>query len=141
MKLYELVNKYHIGTDLSCAEAMLKACDEYYGLNLTEETRKMFSVMGVGMQTQLSCCGAFTVAAGMIGLLTAQDGQDDCDNLAGCELISDLTDFYVANFGTLQCAGLTQLEFEGYENPCHYIVEEVAKKLEEMLSKERSNLS
>ena len=25
MKLYELVNKYHIGTDLTCAEAMFKA--------------------------------------------------------------------------------------------------------------------
>ena len=47
MKLYELANKYHIGTDLACAEAMFKACNEYYQLNLSEETRKMFSVMGV----------------------------------------------------------------------------------------------
>ena len=39
MKLYELVNKYHIGTDLTCAEAMFKACNEYYQLNLSEETR------------------------------------------------------------------------------------------------------
>ncbi len=45
MKLYELVNQYHIGTDLTCAEAMFKACNEYYNLNLSEETRKMFSVM------------------------------------------------------------------------------------------------
>ena len=36
MKLYELVNKYHVGTDLTCAEAMLKACNEYYQLNLSE---------------------------------------------------------------------------------------------------------
>ena len=50
MKLYELANKYHIGTDLACAEAMFKACNEYYQLNLSEETRKMFSVMGIGMQ-------------------------------------------------------------------------------------------
>ena len=50
MKLYELVNKYHVGTDLTCAEAMFKACNEYYQLNLSEETRKMFSVMGIGMQ-------------------------------------------------------------------------------------------
>ena len=75
MKLYELVNKYHIGTDLSCAEAMFKACNEYYQLNLSEETRKMFSVMGIGMQSELSCCGAFTVAAGMIGLFTAEEGN------------------------------------------------------------------
>ncbi len=52
MKLYELVNQYHIGTNLSCAEAMFKACNEYYHLHLSEETRRMFSVMGIGMQTE-----------------------------------------------------------------------------------------
>ena len=29
MKLYELVNHYHIGTELTCAEAMFMACNEY----------------------------------------------------------------------------------------------------------------
>ena len=42
MKLYELVNHYHIGTELTCAEAMFMACNEYYHLNLSEEIRKMF---------------------------------------------------------------------------------------------------
>ena len=73
MKLYELVNHYHIGTELTCAEAMFMACNEYYHLNLSEETRKMFSVMGLGMQTEQSCCGAFTVAVGIIGLMTAKE--------------------------------------------------------------------
>ena len=82
MKLYELVNKYHIGTKLTCAEAMFMACNEYYHLNLSEETRKMFSVMGLGMQTEQSCCGAFTVAVGIIGLMTAKEGQTDVDNIA-----------------------------------------------------------
>ena len=92
-KLYELVNKYLIGTDLSCAEAMFKACNEYYELNLSEETRKMFSVMGIGMQTEQSCCGAFTVAVGIIGLLTAEDNQIDAKNTEGYQIIVALTDF------------------------------------------------
>ena len=109
MKLHELVNYYHIGTDLSCAEAMFMACNEYYHLNLSEETRKMFSVMGLGMQTEQSCCGAFTVAVGIIGLMTAKEGQTDVDNM--------------------------ELEIVGYENPCHAIVEALARKLEELLSR------
>ena len=92
MKLYELVNKYHIGTELTCAEAMFMACNEYYPLNLSEETRNMFSVMGIGMQTEHSCCGAFTVAAGIIGLMTAKEGQTDVDNLEGYQMICELTD-------------------------------------------------
>lgn len=133
MKLYELVNLYHIDTDLSCAEAVFKACNEYYGLNLTEETRRMFSVMGIGMQTQLSCCGAFTVAVGMIGLMTAKTGEKDCHNIEGAEKIAELTKFMLENFGTMQCSQLQELEISGCENACHIVVQELAKKLEELL--------
>lgn len=133
MKLYELVNKYHIGTELTCAEAMLMACNEYYYLNLSEETRKMFSLMGLGMQTEQSCCGAFTVAVGIIGLMTAKDGQMNISNREGQQMIYELTDFMLNSCGTLQCSQLQQMEIEGYENPCHAIVESIAKKLEDLL--------
>lgn len=134
MKLYELVNQYHISTNLSCAEAMFKACNEYYHLHLSEETRRMFSVMGIGMQTEQSCCGAFTVAVGIIGLMTAKDGETDADNIEGYRMIYDLTGHVLEVFGTLHCMELQGLEIEGEENPCHVIVEEIARKLEEILS-------
>lgn len=133
-KLYELVNSYHIGTELSCAEAMFLACNEYYQLHLSEETRKMFSVMGVGMQTEQSCCGAFTVAAGIIGLMTAKEGQTDVDNADGYRMISELTEFVLGFFGTLHCVELQKLDMVGYDNPCHAIVQEIARKLEYLLS-------
>lgn len=132
MKLYELVNKYHIGTDLSCAEAMFKACNEYYHLNLSEDVRKMFSVMGVGMETQISCCGAFTVAVAMIGLFTIKDGQLSADNELAYEKISELTDFMFTEFGSIQCAQLNSINIEG-EDACLVIVESIAKKLGEWL--------
>lgn len=133
-KLYDLVNHYHIGTDLTCAEAMLMACDEYYQLHLSEDTRKMFSVMGLGMQSELSCCGAFTVAVGIIGLLTAKEGQTDMENMEGFRLISELTEFMMKFYGTLQCSELQKLYIFGYENPCHAIVQEIANNLEELLA-------
>ena len=135
MKLHELVNYYQSGTDLSCAEAMVMACNEYYHLNLSEETRKMFSVMGLGMQTEQSCCGAFTVAVGIIGLMTAKEGQTDVDNMEGCQMITELTEFVLGFYGTLHCVELQDLEIVGYENPCHAIVEALARKLEELLSR------
>ena len=106
MKLYELVNHYHIGTELTCAEAMFMACNEYYHLNLSEETRKMFSVMGLGMQTKQSCCGAFTVAVGIIGLMTAKEGQTDVSNMEGYQMIAELTEFMLGFYGTLHCVEL-----------------------------------
>lgn len=113
MKLYELVNQYHIGTELTCAEAMFKACNEYYGLNLSEETRRMFSVMGLGMQTEQSCCGAFTVAVGIIGLMTAKDGETDVDNMEGYQMICALTDYVLTSFGTLHCVELQGRKYRG----------------------------
>ena len=134
MKLYELVNHYHVGTKLTCAEAMFLAYNEYYRLGLSEETRKMFSVMGLGMQTEQSCCGAFTVAVGIIGLMTAKEGQTDIDNMEGYQLIAELTRFMLGFYGTLHCVELQRLKIVGYENPCHAIVEALAKKLEELLA-------
>ena len=109
MKLYELVNHYHIGTELTCAEAVFMACNEYYHLNLSEETRKMFSVMGLGMLS----------------------------NMEGYQMIADLTDFTLGVYGTLHCVELQKLEIVGGENPCHAIVEALAKKLEELLAGRR----
>ena len=111
MKLYELVNHYHIGTELTCAEAMFMACNEYYHLNLSEETRKMFSVMGLGMQTEQSCCGAFTVAVGIIGLMTAKEGQTDVSNMEGYQMIAELTEFTVCHY--MQCRSCGALYFVG----------------------------
>lgn len=141
MKLYELVNKYHINTNLSCAEAMFKACNEYYHFNLTEDTWKMFSIMGSGMQTNKSCCGAFTVAVGMIGLVTAQAGQTNCYNMQGYEMVCELTDYFTDSFETLHCIELKQLEIFGFDSPCIVFVQEIAKKLEDMLSKIKLNYS
>ena len=93
----------------------------------------MFSVMGIGMQTEHSCCGAFAVAAGIIGLMTAKEGQTDVDNLEGYQMICELTDFMLGFYGTLHCMELQRLEITGFENPCHAIVEALAKKLEELL--------
>lgn len=73
MELYEIVNRYHIGTNYSCAESILLGCEEYYHLNLPEQARKLFTLLGSGMQTGLSCCGA----------LTGRNGDPRTDDHAG----------------------------------------------------------
>ena len=140
MKLYELVNEYHVDTELSCAEAMFRACNEYYNLNLSDDARKMFSVMGIGMQSQISCCGAFTVAVGIIGLMTSEDGETDINNIRGAEMIMELTYFVLSSFGTLQCTSLQGIEITGFDNSCHGIVEIIARKLEEIISGEKDGI-
>ena len=71
---------------------------------------------------------------GIIGLMTAKEGQTDVNNMEGYRMIAELTDFMLGFYGTLHCVELQRLEIVGYENPCHAIVEALAKKLEELLA-------
>ena len=75
MQLYELVNKYHVGTTLSCAEAMFKACNEYYGLNLPENTRKMFSIMGIGCKRSFRAAAPLPLPLALSALLPHRTGR------------------------------------------------------------------
>lgn len=135
MELYELVNKYHVGTTLSCAEAMFKACNEYYGLNLPENARKMFSIMGIGMQTQLSCCGAFTVAVGIIGLVTAQDGQEDSENFHGYSMVTELTDFVIENSARCNAPPCTICKLQATKTPATLLWKKLPKSWKNCLPK------
>ena len=93
MKLYELVNHYHIGTELTCAEAMFMACNEYYHLNLSEETRKMFSVMGLGDADRAVLLRRFHCGGGGSWSDDRQRGPDRCEQHGGYRMIAELTDF------------------------------------------------
>ena len=73
----------------------------------------------------------------LCGLMTAKEGQTDVDNMKGYRMIAELTDFMLSFYGTLHCVELQKLEIVGYENPCHAIVEALAKKLEELLAGRR----
>ena len=69
--------------------------------------------------------------------MTAKEGQTDVNNMEGYQMIAELTSFVLGFYGTLHCVELQRLEIMGYENPCHAIVETLAKKLEELLAGRR----
>ena len=75
-------------------------------------------------------------------LLSTLDSDEELDAvydlfMEGYQMIADLTDFTLGVYGTLHCVELQKLEIVGGENPCHAIVEALAKKLEELLAGRR----
>ncbi len=103
MKLYELVNHYHIGTELTCAEAVFMACNVL---------RRFYRG---GRDHRSDDCKRRSDGCGQHGRLPNDFRIDGL-----------MLGFY----GTLHCVELQRLEIVGYENPCHAIVEALAKKLE-----------
>ena len=99
-----------------------------------EQARKLFTLLGSGMQTGLSCCGALTAGTAILGLMTTPDGAWNSDNPVGPALVEELTNVF-GQFETLWCDELRGLEIDGYEDPCYCVVETVAKKLQELLAR------
>jgi len=65
--LKDLIEKYYFTGNYNCAETILHAANEYYGLDLPEREMKLVSGFGGGMQTG-NVCGALLVAISVLSL-------------------------------------------------------------------------
>ena len=57
------------------------------------------------------------MAVGIIGLMTAKEGQTDVSNMEGYQMIAELTEFMLGFYGTLHCVELQRLETGNYFLP------------------------
>ena len=55
MTFDECIEKYYIDHNYNCSETLIHAANEYYGLNLDEESMKMMSGFGGGMFVGETC--------------------------------------------------------------------------------------
>lgn len=54
--------------------------------------------------------------------------------IRGFRMLCELTERFTDSFGTLHCVELQHLEIPGFTDPCHALVEEIAKELEQLFS-------
>ncbi|WP_304645500.1 C-GCAxxG-C-C family (seleno)protein [uncultured Dubosiella sp.] len=60
----------------NCSEAIIRACDAYYGLDLHEEDLKMMAGFGSGMYTGLTC-GALCASIAALSKMTVETKAHD----------------------------------------------------------------
>ena len=72
IKLLETAQKYYKEQNYNCAECILHACNEVYGLNLDEEHMRMMAVFGGGMYVG-STCGALVGCACALSKMVTKD--------------------------------------------------------------------
>jgi C_GCAxxG_C_C family probable redox protein len=65
--LKDLIEKYYFTGNYNCAETVLHAANEYYGLELPEREMKLVSGFGAGMQTG-NVCGALLAAISVLSM-------------------------------------------------------------------------
>ncbi len=55
MSFEDCIRKYYIEENYNCAECLIHAANEYYGLNISDEDMKMFGGFGSGMYAGIVC--------------------------------------------------------------------------------------
>ena len=128
MTLKEQAGRYYLDEGRSCAEAMLLAARDVYGLDFTESEVSLFA----GFRTGMGCgstCGGLT---GAIGVLSRMYGsREDFNALCG-EFVSAFEEKLACN--TLDCAPLAA-KYKNELTRCTAAVELSADALEAFIDK------
>ncbi len=133
--LLDVVKKYYGEEyDLNCAETMLYAANEEYGLNLSKETFKTMAAFGGGMGVE-STCGVITGAISVLGILFTKERAHESD------YVKNLTQEFIKAFNkecnSLNCDKLKEL-YRNDEIKCLNIVEKGAVILDNIVARERN---
>lgn len=123
---------YDKSYDLNCAEAMIYAANEEYGLMLDKKVLKTMAAFGGGMGVE-EACGALTGALAVLGILFVDDRAHES------ERIKTLSKEFIENFreklSTENCKKLKDI-YRKDDIKCSFIVEAAAEILDEIISRE-----
>ncbi|MFR1709645.1 MAG: C-GCAxxG-C-C family (seleno)protein [Clostridium sp.] len=133
--LLNLVRKYYGEEyDLNCAETILYAANEEYGLDLSKDTFKTMAAFGGGMAIE-STCGVITGAISVLGILFTKERAHESD------YVKTLTQEFIEEFrkqcDEINCNALKELH-RNDEIGCLNIVERGAIVLDKIIIREKN---
>lgn len=128
--LIDKVRKYYDKAyDLNCAETMLYAANEEYGLKLSKETLKSVAAFGGGMGVE-EMCGAITGSLAVIGIMYTKDRAHESDKVK--LLAKEFIESFRHELGYDNCKVLKK-EFRTEEERCSKMEEAAAYILEDVI--------
>src|SRR5665647_3312591 len=85
---------------MNCAEVMLRAANDKYGFNLSEESFRMLQGFGAGFYSERTC-GAFSGSLAALGVLYTEDRPSDQAKMTKAAKL--LVKEFEKEFGSLNC--------------------------------------
>jgi len=126
--LEELAEKYYTKYDLNCAEAVLHAADQGYGLKLSPDAYQVIGGFGGGCGCG-NLCGAVAGALGAIGRLRIKSCAHQSDVGEKC---AEFLEQYKKSMGSELCSVLKP-RYNIDESRCLPVVLAAVRLLEEMM--------
>ena len=121
------VKYYHMG--YNCAESIIRAGNEVYGLDLHDRDMKMTAAFGGGFQIG-DVCGALCGAACVVSARYVETKAHDCSFLR--TLTQKLVIAFQNKMGSRLCAKIKPV-YHSKEKKCEHTVETAAAILEEVI--------
>ena len=129
--LKNMVKKYYDKSyNLNCAEVIIYAANEEYGLNLNKEAFKTMSAFGGGMAVE-DVCGAITGSLAVIGIMFTKNISHESTKIK--ELSKKFFQEYENILGFRDCRELKE-KYHNYDIRCSIMVETAADVLEKIIN-------
>lgn len=125
---------YQADYDLNCAETILYAANEAYGLNMDKKTLKTMAAFGGGMAVE-ETCGALAGSLAVLGVLFVKDRAHENDKIK--ELATEFFERFRSKLSSDNCKKLKEL-YRNDEERCSRIVFAAAEILDEMVEEQNS---
>ena len=126
----KVIEYYKKENNYSCSEAMIRACNDYYNLNLPEEVFLASSAFSKGMYGG-HVCGAVSSSAACIGLMFSNGHAHDSEKMRA--IVATLNAKCNEKMTSNKCVELRNI-YHTPELRCSKIMEQVANILEETIS-------
>ena len=121
---------YYIEENYNCAESLLRAANDYYGLGLGEKEMKLVGGYGRGVQTE-GVCGAYLSAVAVLSMKYIDEKAHESGYIR--PVVSLFTMRLREKLGTLSCAELMPRNTRPGMR-CGLTVEAVCETLEEVIN-------
>ncbi|MGL4731432.1 MAG: C-GCAxxG-C-C family (seleno)protein [Clostridium sp.] len=132
--LTDMVKKYYTEEyDLNCAETIMYAANEEYGLELSHQTLKTMAAFGGGMGVE-STCGVITGSIAVLGVMFTKERAHESDKIK--LLTQEYIDRFVGELKTEGCARL-KARYRTDDERCISIVLKGADILEDIIKKNK----
>lgn len=118
--------------DLNCAETILYAASEAYGLQLPHSALKLAAGFGGGMGIS-AACGALTGGVMALSAIFVKDRGHESDYIK--ELDAELFESFRSKMDSIDCAYLKD-HYSTPQDDCHPIIVQAAKIVEALIDRE-----
>ena len=130
--LKDNARKYYLEQDYNCAESTIRLANDFYGLDLDEDSMKMVAGFGGGLGCEKTC-GALCASIAVLGKLLVKERAHTAKGFsAKC---GDYVDHFLKILGSTECNVLKE-KYKTDAERCLKTVELNADLLEAYLSEE-----